>query len=1786
MYNIRKFISFLLVMILVMTQSIPSYAGGYYVSDEPPSSLEHISAENDNEVISYLDEESEEDNQLTDNTSDNNQLTDTASDNYCNTDWLEEQNTTTLHPDRYNLGSNYTLNDVNQLNHDSLRYKLTIYSLQYLGNPYVWGGTSLTEGADCSGFTQSIFNQFHIKIPRTAAEQYNKSKHIVLEQIKPGDLIFYGNLEDGINHVAIYIGDNQIIHASSSKTGIIISNLDYKKPYGYGSYIEAEDDLLQLENGYYVSGVIGNYYNGVRASAYTIGLGSSNNIGMGLCCNHGASTASVRAPLTQANNPAELESYGYDRETQFRLAILCSLAPYANGGTLNNPYINWSAFGCSTPSQANALCSLACSYICGHNYGGVSQAVQLANWVIQHSHEYWDFWGNIQNTALSNTSQDNLNTIVTQNGIRYYMTKPMQLTGNESGSTFKISTTSVNMQAVISNTDSLSAIKNSFVNNHSTSDTKLYSNAKQAVIDKNQYITLFYPIAFDTIGKPVTATMIPSKSGAIYRLNYYFPAGGYQPVVMCDGTTTVKSFSLSFTTTTLREIIIKKQSKQNSITMNNPNYSLKGAAYNIYNEDGTIAYYFASSDGKLSKAENLKTDENGNIIVSYDQKKTTSIHVLPGIYYVKETKASPGYLLDSCSSQKSPGHRVDVRTKNLATVTCLEPPVSDSISLGIYKKDVEPGELSRQADLSGAIFKVCFYNKIYRRYSDITEKPTKTWFIETKKNSVNNYVAKLDPYHLSSKYKSSDFYKDSQGNVTLPLGTLTITEFKPPKNYHNVNFHGRFYDGVNHVYDVTNTRQGTFFGTIRTDTNNNACLYIGSSMNTLTDVPTYGNLSMTYSDRIIPTLKTRAFIDETGCNIASSINDVTCYDSISMKGLAKGKTYTITSKLVDKDTGEVVKDTKGMDCIHTQKFTASKTEDTCKVYVGNISGKMFSGKRLVIQEFLQWDNRTITSETDLSNSDQTIYFPTIKTKALTGGDTRYASLIDTIQITDSITYQNLIPGKNYTFKGTIMYTDSNNMPKPLLDHNGNPCTTTKTFIPEQESGTIDIYFTIDALSFPLNGLKTVIFEDLFYQDCKIATHSDIHDENQTIYFPDAKTSLICDETQMQNMIIGKHINLTDKVSYSNLELGSEHVIKGQLMNKYTGEAITDANGKPVTAEVKFIPEKTQGVINVSYSFDIKESEADQISTKSQAIVCFENIYRVRDGKHIICHENINDIQQTVFRPIIKTTAWEQSTRSNRVAVKDELTIIDTIAYSGLIKGESYTVKGILMLKNETEPSDSSPFIMNEQPVTGETSFTADNSNGTVDVYYTLNATDLEGKSTVVFEDLYYNNYKLATHRDINCEEQTIHFTPYKDADITIHALNHIQEGGSSGSGSVKTGDNTWIHFLMLLCLMFVCLFFSMIYLIMNRKDNISVKNHKFSIKDIILTKRLFIIFMVMVFVLFSNTNSYASNRNYSINKASANSNTQIAKTQITKSYSNLKEKNDDLIQQTIEENHVQYQLKSITWKEEPIKENIDYTIDYGYCTTKPEYSDTFVYTYTSPTTNETVSVTLPFVQLNESDALWRDGFSAIATFNNIENGVYTLGNHTFTYSEDMILSDDDYQELIHLLGYDASLYRFQSYEWNSDIYTGSDGTMCRDAILFGQQYATKYSAYYADTIQIGTQYHATAIYEPASTPEQTTNNNTITDSLTKKQQQNSYNMNQSVNQALEQDNQAEHNDISVNREISETKAESDLINQITAKKRIKYITNSICIVIIFICLLGLIQTAKKNKKSTKTVNEI
>ena len=223
------------------------------------------------------------------------------------------------------------------------------------------------------------------------------------------------------------------------------------------------------------------------------------------------------------------------------------------------------------------------------------------------------------------------------------------------------------------------------------------------------------------------------------------------------------------------------------------------------------------------------------------------------------------------------------------------------------------------------------------------------------------------------------------------------------------------------------------------------------------------------------------------------------------------------------------------------------------------------------------------------------------------------------------------------------------------------------------------------------------------------------------------------------------VTLVDTVTYKNLKVGQTYKLSGVLMDKSTGEPLLVGEDQAqVTAEIEFTPTSAQGTMELTYTFDAS-------ALAGKAVVVFEDLYQ---GDSLVAsHADLEDEGQTVVfgKPSIGTTATFNGEKTAQPA--KQITITDTVEYSRLTAGQEYTLKGVLMDKSTGEP-----LLVGEEQVTSEATFTPAEPNGTVDVLFTFDATELEGTSVVVFETLFQGETEISSHEDMEDEGQTITFT--------------------------------------------------------------------------------------------------------------------------------------------------------------------------------------------------------------------------------------------------------------------------------------------------------------------------------------------------------------------------------------------------------------------------------------------
>ena len=462
-------------------------------------------------------------------------------------------------------------------------------------------------------------------------------------------------------------------------------------------------------------------------------------------------------------------------------------------------------------------------------------------------------------------------------------------------------------------------------------------------------------------------------------------------------------------------------------------------------------------------------------------------------------------------------------------------------------------------------------------------------------------------------------------------------------------------------------------------------------------------------------------------------------DHVEFTGLVPGKAYTMRATLVDQKTGDVIGGPveKG--------FTPAGQSGSVEMEI-TVDLLGYAGKKVVVFEELLADGGTVCEHKDLDDTEQTLRVlkPSIGTTAKDGIDGDQQAVIDPeAVIVDTVSYKNLVPGREYTVKGQLMVKSTGD---PLKGKDGKPVTAEAKFTPADTTGTVDVTFTFDSTD--LDGESVVVFETLYRGDAKVCAHADIDDEGQTVEFtkPSIGTTAKDGIDGDQHSATDPEAVIVDTVSYKGLVPGKEYTVKGKLMLKSTGDPLLDEDGKPVTAEAKFTPDDTYGTVDVTFTFDSTDLDGE-------SVVVFETLYR-GDAK-VCAHADIDDEGQTVefTKPSIGTTAKDGIDGDHHAVIDPEAVIVDTVSYTGLIPGKEYTVKGKLMDRETGEA-----LKVDGKAVTAEATFTPDHPSGTVDVTFKFDASALAGKKVVAFETLYRLGKKVCAHADIDDEGQTVEFT--------------------------------------------------------------------------------------------------------------------------------------------------------------------------------------------------------------------------------------------------------------------------------------------------------------------------------------------------------------------------------------------------------------------------------------------
>ena len=492
-------------------------------------------------------------------------------------------------------------------------------------------------------------------------------------------------------------------------------------------------------------------------------------------------------------------------------------------------------------------------------------------------------------------------------------------------------------------------------------------------------------------------------------------------------------------------------------------------------------------------------------------------------------------------------------------------------------------------------------------------------------------------------------------------------------------------------------------------------------------------------------------------------DETTVIDTVEYKNLVPGKEYTLNGKLYSKSTGKPLmvgdKPVTGQTV-----FTPEQADGKVEVTFTFDSRDLEDKTDIVLFESLVRSGTELASHADIDDKNQTVTVthPEIGTTAVDGADgNKNVITDDTTEVIDTVEYTGLIPGKEYSLKGTLhvkVADEEGNVTEKALEVDGKPVTAETTFTPEKADGKVDVVFHFNSLTIP-HDTEIVAFESLEKNGVEIAAHADIKDKAQTVTVkhPFITTSALDGIDGDKNIVTDDETVIVDTVKYSGLIPGKEYTLNGSMQVKKSDEDGTltaeplEVDGKPVTAETTFTPETASGEVEVTFTFDSRA-----IADKTD-IVVFESLERT--GVEIASHADIEDGKQTttVTRPQIGTTALDGHDGDKNVVTDGKTTVIDTVEYKNVIPGKTYILKGSLHVKVTDEEGNvtEKALEVDGKPVTAETTFTPEKADGKVEVTFTFDSTGIpQDTEMVAFESLEKNGVELVAHADIEDGKQT------------------------------------------------------------------------------------------------------------------------------------------------------------------------------------------------------------------------------------------------------------------------------------------------------------------------------------------------------------------------------------------------------------------------------------------------
>lgn len=558
-----------------------------------------------------------------------------------------------------------------------------------------------------------------------------------------------------------------------------------------------------------------------------------------------------------------------------------------------------------------------------------------------------------------------------------------------------------------------------------------------------------------------------------------------------------------------------------------------------------------------------------------------------------------------------------------------------------------------------------------------------------------------------------------------------------------------------------------------------------------------------------PELHTTAYDGTIGINMTKA-SEAKVIDTVAYYNLVGGMEFTIKGKLVDKETGEVIK-VDGKEVTATKTFTADDKMYGAVDVEFTFDATKLAGKTLVAYEELYVGDFLLKSHTKIDDEAETIYIPKIGTTAKDSETKDHIANADgSVEITDTVKYENLVPGREYIIVGQMMnkntkeaveLTNGEDFDESTLDH---PLSTeiivsdrVKNLLSDEEKNNLLISMQSDNEgNTPLDGLDESDTEfddetksdledtdnkgDLTEQEKDLAQIKDVAEKlyNGEGTFSNLDTLVKAYAVKYPDSEIAKSLapfmnDLIDASNVLDLYIANYKKVQELLKKDDTDDSKKDdETDEPQTKGYyivkKFVPTEADGSVELTFKFN--GTDMDGIS-----VVAFEELYV--NGYSVAEHKELSDEGQTVHLPKIRTTAVNKKNNTHYSEAEKEVTIVDTVKYENVLKGKKYNVTGVLMDRDAGVPIYKD--AETKEPVTATATFTAESENGTADVEFTFDASLYEGVTVVAFEDLYYNGVKVGTHSDLSDEEQAVHIVKIGTTATDKFTMDHVLKHGKT-----------------------------------------------------------------------------------------------------------------------------------------------------------------------------------------------------------------------------------------------------------------------------------------------------------------------------------------------------------------------------------------------------------------------